>query len=736
MAIRQKIILFGASIAIVSSCQVTERVLKQHKELSTIEVTDTVGSLYPELVTVSSDGFVEIKGIVSKPYRYRNNEYVQKVTRVKGNNRYKLGAMMLGAAGITAGLSMISQEAASNSPLPYYVLAGSALTFGAGLGGLYIDTVYYYRLSSDYYYSADSTPARHTAFRLQLNNGEKMLARFDSMGVFRGNVFGMFNSYPAYNLSPFDTLRFYYGASVASLPVRFYSKSVLYTTQDAAVYLQPNTSDFPVHVVEPGIFLIEGEFQNDYFTEVLIAGSSYYVEKKHLIPVYTNEYHYTNNLPDVNQFVATHLKNSASKYVQRQETETEEQYKARLQRFDAQRNNWLQQAVEGYTQWIRDRLLFANIKLIEYDADNQLYLIEVEGFGQFPVRVNRSIVSSLKEQSHYNTFSSVKLVYRRDALEIEEVAVFNTALQMQFIYDERMKRMYRGSKLWEKTIFTIPQLRREVVADFFARSMHDFFNSEDEFQLPVGKIPYTDVKAVLIENTQYKYFPNPGMVLSNVSVMRQLAIQSLGIMPENILAESNATKGDMQRIFGKPLKTIGQLKKVNPASDGFLLIYIYGLAQIDSAQSRVYVMPTDAHPTYAALTGVAVDEILQAARALGYKKIVLLLDVTFSARNSISIPDLVAPTDDDVAILISTTPGQTAQLHPRTLISLFLHRFVKELSAFDGSELTTGQIYERLCCGKRSVNTVAQEFFNTSQRPVFQGKKDIVIFKSIDESRN
>ncbi|MFN4298102.1 MAG: hypothetical protein ACK4EX_00065 [Thermaurantimonas sp.] len=728
-------ILLGVSFVLISGCQVTERVLRQNKELSTIEMIDTVGNLYPSPVIVRSDGYVEINGTIEKPYRYRNNEYVQKVTRVKGNNRYKLGAMMLGAAGITAGLTMISQEAAQNNPFPYYLLAGSALTFGAGLGGLYIDTTYYYRLSSEFYYSADSTPARNAVFTLQLNNGPKIQARFDSSGVFRSNVFALFNTYPSYNLLPFDTLRFYYGSSVAELPLRFYTKRVLYTTQDAAVYAQPNASDLPIHVVEPGIFFIEGELQNENFSEVLISGSSYFIEKKHLTPVYTNEYHYSVNLPDINSFVATHLKNSASKFLQRQEVETEEQYKTRLQRFDAQRNNWLRQAVDAYAQWMRDRLLFAKIKLIEYDAENQLFLIELESFGQFPVRVSRSMVASFKEEANSTTLSSIKLVYRRDALEVEEISIFNTALQTQFTYEERMKRIHRGSKLWEKTILNIPQLRREVVAEFFAKSMYDFYTKEDEFQLPIGRAPYSDVKAVFIENSQYKHLPATGMVLSNVSVMRQLATQSLGITPENMLTEQNATKADIQRIFGKPQKWIGQLAKTTSASGGFLLIYINGLAHIDTTENRLYFMPVDGHPSYVPLTGVAVDEIIQSARSLGYKKIIILLDVSFLNSDNISIPNLVKSSDDEVAILISTIPGQTALVHPRTLLSLFLHRFVKELSAIESSEITIGQIYDRLCCGERSVNEVAQEFYRASQKPLLQGKKDLLIFKNINESR-
>ncbi|GCD78716.1 hypothetical protein JCM31826_21980 [Thermaurantimonas aggregans] len=736
MASWQNFILFMLSMAVVSSCQVTERVLKQNKELSTIEVTDTVGTLYPTPLTTASDGFIEIKGIVAKPYRYKNNEYVEKVIRVKGNNRYKLGAMMLGAAGITAGLTMISQEASQNNPFPIYLLAGSALTFGAGLGGLYIDTTHYHRLSSDYYYSADSIPARLTAFALQLNNGSKVQTRFDSSGVFRTNVFEMFNVYPSYNHLPFDTLKFHYGATVTNVPVRFYTKHVLLTTQDVAVYSQPNASDVPIHVVEPGIFFIEGAFQNENFAEVLISGSSYFVEKKHLTPVYTNEYHYSINLPDINQFVATYLKNSALKYLRRLEVETEDQYKVRLQRFDAQKNSWLRQALDAYAQWMRDRFLFAKIKLIEYDADNQLYLIEVEGFGHFPVRVSRSMVTSFKEEAGKIAFGSIKLNYRRDALEVEEISILNTVLQTQFSYEERMRRMNRGSKLWDKTLINIPQLRREIIAEFFAKTMYDFYSNEDEFHLPVGKAPYSNVKAVFIENTQYKYLPTTGTVLSNVSVLRQLAIQSLGITPENIISESNTTKADIQRIFGKPQRWIGQLPKVNTASDAFLLFYINGIAYIDSAQPRLYLLPVDGHPSYISLTGVALDELIQSAQALGYKKMVFLLDVSFLAGNDTSIPNLVKNAHDNVAVIFTTTPGQTAHIHPRTLLSLFLHRFVKELSAIDSNEISIGQIYDRLCCGERSVNSIAQEYYKAFQNPLLQGNRDLIIFKSIHESQN
>lgn len=718
-------------LVLTSACQVSETVLSSTKNLSTIEVTDSIGILIPTIVTYRPDGYTEISGKVSRPYRYRNDEQVRKVSKVRGNNRYKLAAMLVGAAGITTGLTLIGQDGQANSALPYYILAGSTVAFAAGLGGMYVDTSVYQRLSARFYTSADTTVARSTEFEIQLNEREKVKAVFDTAGIYRVNVFNIFKEARKYATSSADTLTLYYGGRRQKIPVPYYSKKVVISSAELPLYLHPSANEQPVVYIEPEIFLDEQDVVNEQFSEVVIAGTSYFTDRSSLQTVYTNAQQYCRNLPDVNHLVSGFLKRSAQRFLIRLDSESYEQYQSRLMRFDAQKNTWLRQSLDLYALWIRDRMTHSSIQLIEYDPDNQLYLIELDGFGRFPVRVSRSVIKEFKESASHLSFYDIRLSYRRDVLEIDEISLYNTAMQAYFTYEMRMPRIFRQSKLWEKTQFPNIKLRSEVVNDFFAKSALDFKNLEDEYQLPVVQLPYSDAAAVLIEVAQYKYLPSANFTLSSLPNLKQLVTESFGIRPERMITEQNTTKADLLRIFGRPGVGAGQLKKSENPDSSLLILFVSGTFHYNADSMSMHIVPQDGHPSFLRITSIDFRDVLDAVRNAGYKKIIALLDGRFVGNadtDTISLRFL----DDHVALIFSSQPGQQSYAHPRTLTSIFLHRFLKELSSI-GQESTIGQIFDRMCCGPRSVSIVAREFHQADQTPFILGNKHIKLFKSINE---
>ncbi|MFN3952277.1 MAG: hypothetical protein ACK4KT_07745 [Thermaurantimonas sp.] len=721
-------------ILLAPSCEVTETVISSSRNLTTIQITDSVGEIIPTVATYRPDGYTEIEGMIRRPFRYRNDEKVRKVSRVRGNNRMKLGAMLAGAAGITAGFTLIGPDGQPGNPLPYYILAGSSLVFGAGLAGMYIDTSVYQRLSYDFYEDADTVRAANAVARLQLNDYNPVNVHFDSTGVLRVNVFTLFNDLRKFTSDPSDTLVIYYGKKRYPIPVKYFSMEAIVSESELPLYAQPQAGETPLVYLSPGTFLIERDVINDQFAEVAVAGISYYTDRGLYSKVYTAPHHYADNLPDINYFVSGFLKNSALRYLTRLDTESADQYQSRLQKFDSQKNSWLRQALEMYALLIRDRMIYTDINLLEYDSDNQLYLVELKGFGRFPVRVSRALVTTFKDSAHNLSFYNIKLAYRRESLEIEEITLFNSSLQTYFTYEDRMRRFFRNSRLREKSRLPDLTLRSEVVNDFFSKSFSDFKRLEDEYTIPIAKLPYLDAAAVFIEISQYKYLTTSNTIMSSLPYLKLLAGQGFGIGPESILTETNATKADFYRIFGRADVGRGQLRKSSSSDSSLFFLYINGTFYYDPDSLRLYILPIDGHPSFIAITSLELSELIKSVRRNGYKTIVALLDgpiIQSKTADSIYLSGL----DEHVSLLFSSAPGQKSYTNPRTLLSIFTHCFLKELSNTEG-DVTIGRLYDQMCSARRSVPVLAREYHQSEQIPVLIGNRDILFIKSINEPKD
>ncbi|GCD80721.1 caspase family protein [Schleiferia thermophila] len=716
-----------------AGCQVTETVLSSQRELSTVEITDTLGYLEPNLVLATSDGDVVFEGYLKKPFRYRHQEHVRKVSKVKGNSRYKLGAMLLGAAGITAGLSSISRNSDNPGNFPYYLLGSSAALFGVGLAGMYVDTSYYYRLSDSYSFDTITQTAAGLSVSLSLNDSETFSAQFDTTGHLKINVFRAFKQFPKYKVHSHDTLTFFYEDRRISKSIALFTKMVFMSNAEIHLYSQPFSQDLPMFSVEEGIFIHASELQDEQWIEVSLAGRSFFVERKNLISVYTNVRNYSENLPDINQLLNTFLKNSAQRFLTKSTAETDEQYRNRLQRFEAQKLTWFNQGLEVYSLWLRDRLSLKKINLLEYDANFQLYLLEIDGLGTFPVRVNRANLNVFQENSSKITLTNIKLQYKGEAIEIDEITLFDPITQSYYSYEERMRRTSRNSRIWDKTGFKNFGLKKEIVQEFFAKSLQDFKNTEDEYILPVGERVYKTSVAVVMENSEYKHYPNPSATISAIPLFKQMTLQSMGILPEFTIAEQNATMADMFRIFGQSGISESAIPKAKGSDSALLFVYFRGNFFFSDKKEKMYLLPIDAHPDFVDLTAIDIKNVIETSRKKGYGKIVFLLDGTFYG----TMPDtsrFSVSKSKDVAILVSSAPGQQSYVHPRTLTSVFLHRFLKELSASQGV-ITVGDIFQQMCCGMRSLPSVVREFHQQEQLPILFGNSQIEIFKPLYEQQ-
>lgn len=729
----EKFFLLPGFFLLISGCQVTETVLSSERELSTIEIIDSIGFLEPKLISSTSEGEVVFEGYVKKPFRYRHKEHVRKVSKVKGDSKYKLGAMLLGAAGITAGLSGISRNTDNPVSFPYYLLGTSAVLFGAGLAGMYVDTSFYHRLSDAFSYDTITEKAAGLAVSLSFNGSQTIALEFDTTARLKLNVFRTFKEFRKYHVSSHDTLTFHYADRKVSRGIALFTKAVFMSNGEVQLYSQPSLQEMPVYSVDEGVFFQASELADVQWIEISLAGRSFFTERKNLTPVFTSDRNYSQNMPDINQLLNTYLKNSVQRFLSKSRGETDVQYQSRLRGFESQKISWLNQGLELYSLWLRDRLSLKKVNLLDYDANSQLYLLELEGLGIFPVRVSRANLNEFKDNSTRITLTNIKLIYKGDAVEVEEITLFDPITQSYYSYEDRMRRTLRNSRVWDKTEFKNFGLRREIVQDFLAKSLQDYKNAEDEFALPIGEKLYKNAVAVFIENSDYKYYPSPSATISAIPLLKQMALQAMGIGSEYTISEQNATLADMIRIFGNPTFIHSEVPKQKGIDSTLLFVYIKGNFYFNDKNEKFYLIPVDGHPDFVDLTAIDIMNVIESSRKKGYGKIVIWLDGTFYG----TMPDtsrISLSKSKDVAILLSSAPGQQSYAHPRTLTSVFLHRILKDLSTYQ-SKATIGEIFQRLCCGPRSLPAQVREFYQQEQTPVLIGNPQIDMYKPIYEQQ-
>lgn len=238
--------------------------------------------------------------------------------------------------------------------------------------------------------------------------------------------------------------------------------------------------------------------------------------------------------------------------------------------------------------------------------------------------------------------------------------------------------------------------------------------------------PATNIVAVIIGNRSYGAgIPKVRFAANDARAVRQFVETTLRVPAENILFELDATKGTMEGIFQSRLPNLVERGKTS------VLVYYsgHGIPVGDDAR----LMPTDARPDTAKVTGYSRRELIDQLARLGAKDITLVLDACFTGTSAdgpllaSAKPVMVRPTADAALspgmVLVSASQAdEVSWADDDTGMSMLTLHLLEGLSS--------GQVVDVAGLGAHLAATVdrhARRAWNQPQHPQVVGENRVLV---------
>ncbi len=267
--------------------------------------------------------------------------------------------------------------------------------------------------------------------------------------------------------------------------------------------------------------------------------------------------------------------------------------------------------------------------------------------------------------------------------------------------------------------------------------------SSVDVNIPLG-IQENNAIGVIIANRDYQNpdVPSVAYALNDGRIMKKYFIKTFGISPKNIIYLKNATKGEMESVFGKKGFPHGKLYDYAITQGPNAIIYVYysGHGAPDLTTKKPYLVPVDADPDYVALNGYPLETLYSNINHIPARRAVVILDACFSGASpsgmlisnasplEISVLPLARPPLSGL-VFAASAPDQVANWYPQKNHSLFTYFFLKGLQWRAGlskktKTITAGNLENYI---KTRVSAIALKEFHRKQTPTLFGHSQKIL---------
>jgi hypothetical protein len=139
-----------------------------------------------------------------------------------------------------------------------------------------------------------------------------------------------------------------------------------------------------------------------------------------------------------------------------------------------------------------------------------------------------------------------------------------------------------------------------------------------------------DAIAVIVGNRNYAMLPASEVSENDAGAMYAFLTEHLGYRSDNIIDVRDATKADLERVFGAEPGLDGELARVvQRAPNTKVLVYYSGHGASDAAQTETYLLPVDMEPYREELGGYKLSTLYANLARLDAKAVLVLLEMDY-----------------------------------------------------------------------------------------------------------
>ncbi len=304
--------------------------------------------------------------------------------------------------------------------------------------------------------------------------------------------------------------------------------------------------------------------------------------------------------------------------------ESTDQYRERVSK--TSRDKKILELTKTVTNENADNYVKWNSVSSQYDADNELFKISIEGLSEFYIKVPRSEAKSFNENLNQIEFNQKELTISTDNnFILSDATIVNPIDSKIYAIDKSQTQPFSIAKFemsFEPIDFTVSKVennpREEVISTI---SVGD---SDVDINIPSVSKKDNNSFAVIIGNETYSREISVPFALNDALIFKKYVDQVLGVPESQIRLLNNAT-------FGQILEVIEWITSVMDAYDGTARVYFYyaGHGVPDESSKSAYILPADGYSSNLN-TSIKLEDIYSSLTKYPSKSVTVFLDACFS----------------------------------------------------------------------------------------------------------
>ncbi len=247
--------------------------------------------------------------------------------------------------------------------------------------------------------------------------------------------------------------------------------------------------------------------------------------------------------------------------------------------------------------------------------------------------------------------------------------------------------------------------------------------------------------AVVIGVKEYdnEEIPAVDFAIRDALAVKAYLVKVLGFREGNIIYLENPSKADLERVFGTTGNPKGKLYNWTKPNKSDVFVYYSGHGVPDIKTKKAYLLPRDADPHYATLSGYALETLYGNLECLPARSVTVVIDACFSGVSSggslmgeVSGISVVPREEkaEGINVFTATSGDETAGWYTEKGHSLFTYYFLEAVSGKGDSnkdgKVTLGEVYTYV---KDHVLYYSRRKYGRDQTPRLYGDLDAVVVK-------
>ena len=355
-----------------------------------------------------------------------------------------------------------------------------------------------------------------------------------------------------------------------------------------------------------------------------------------------NNVNFTNTKSSLSDRIKSYVEEKVNEWQQKGEFEKTLDYKNRVNETTRaiKIEDFQKEAIASLKKEYKGSVDFKNIKLGQYDADNESFLLTSDELGEFVVSVPFAEAPKFKESFGTYQFNNPDFYIKDNNFVLAYTEIVNPVTKKKYIYDSKNSTTYATTSINYK--FNDIVIDVEDKAGGLGSNIKKGTNtinvgkSDVDTDIPVNTTVKTNTYALIIGNEDYTTF-QPGLsnevnvdyAMNDAKIFKEYCVKTMGIPEKQVKLLINATSAQMNQ----GIAWLTNLIKVEEGN-AEVLFYYSGHGLPDEQTKEGYLIPVDVSGSNAN-QGVKLNDLYAKLSEFPSKKVSVFLDACFSggARN-------------------------------------------------------------------------------------------------------